>query len=79
MKRLYDAFKQLKNDNDFSVCGRADDANTRDPALLEQSNKYAAVVVGSYKIQDLTSVLSRKRPSSSPSRGTRASGWHLCI
>ena len=57
------SFKQLKNDNDFSVCGRADDTNTRDlPACFEQSNKYAAVVVGSYKIQDLTQVLSSKAP-----------------
>ena len=63
MKRLYDAFKQLKNDNDFSVCGRADEAHTRDlPPCFEQSNKYAAVVVGSYKIQDLTQVLSSKAP-----------------
>ena len=46
VKRLYDAFKQLKNDNDFSVCGRADEAHTRDlPPCAEQSNKYAAVVV----------------------------------
>ena len=63
VKRLYDAFKQLKNDNDFSVCGRADEAQTRDlPACFEQSNKYAAVVVGSYKVQDLTQVLSSKAP-----------------
>jgi len=63
VKRLYDAFKQLKNDNDFSVCGRADDTNTRDlPQCFEQSNKYAAVVVGAYKVQDLTQVLSSKAP-----------------
>ena len=63
VKRLYDAFKQLKNDNDFSVCGRADEAQTRDlPACFEQSNKYAAVVVGAYKVPDLTQVLSSKAP-----------------
>ena len=32
------------------------------PHVSEQSNKYAAVVVGSYAVQDLTQVLSSKAP-----------------
>ena len=54
VKRLYDAFKQLKNDNDFSVCGRADEAQIRQgpPPLLRPVEQVCdRRLVGAYKIE----------------------------
>lgn len=63
VQRLYDAFKALKHDNDFSVCGRADDRDVESlPPCMKSSNKYAAVVVGAMAPAALMQALRSRAP-----------------